>query len=235
MIHEGLKLKPRQRDGVEVYTYSKESGDFHAENIRHSDGEIVFDFVGPDVRIADISLGVPVEINIENAVAALAACHLTGDMDAEKAREAVASFMGPKRRFEFWLKESDPVRAIIDDYAHHPSEIKATIDAARQKYPDREVIAVFQPHTYSRLAAYIDGFAESLSRADKTFVTPIFGSIRENAGNVSSADLEQRIEGSEGIDMDTMDKLLQYHNAVVVFMGAGDVEKYEEKYKELLK
>lgn len=123
---------------------------------------------------------------------------------------------------------------MIDDYAHHPSEIKATIDAARQKYPDKQIIAVFQPHTYSRLAAYIDGFASSLSRADKVYVTPIFGSIRENKGNISSADLEAKIPGSEGIDMDTIDKLAQYHNAVLIFMGAGDIEKYEDKYKEIL-
>ena len=123
---------------------------------------------------------------------------------------------------------------MIDDYAHHPSEIKATIDAARQKYPDKQIIAVFQPHTYSRLAAYIDGFASSLSRADKVYVTPIFGSIRENKGNISSADLEAKIPGSEGIDMDSIDKLAQYHDAVLIFVGAGDVEKYEDKYKEIL-
>ena len=96
------------------------------------------------------------------------------------------------------------------------------------------MIAVFQPHTYSRLAAYIDGFAESLRKADKVFVTPIFGSIREQAGHVSSEDLEAKIPDSEGIDMDTMTKLLHYHDAVIVFMGAGDIEKYEDKYKELL-
>ena len=169
--------------------------------------------------------------SVLNSLAVLAVAYME-HMNMDEIQQELANFSGVKRRFS----ETDIAdTTIIDDYAHHPSEIKATIDAARQKYPDREVIAVFQPHTYSRLAAYIDGFAESLSRADKTFVTPIFGSIRENAGNVSSADLEQRIEGSEGIDMDTMDKLLQYHNAVVVFMGAGDVEKYEEKYKELLK
>ena len=123
---------------------------------------------------------------------------------------------------------------LIDDYAHHPSEIKATIDAARQKYPDKQVLAVFQPHTYSRLQAYLKEFGQSLSAADKTFVTPIFGSIRENAGHVSSQDLEDLIPQSEGIDMDSMDKLLAYHDAVVVFMGACDIEKYEDKYKSLL-
>ncbi len=117
VLHEGLKLVPRPVEGVSVYTYSRDKGDFHAENIRRGNGSIVFDFIGPDCVVRDINLGVPVEINIENAVAALAACHLTGEMDADKAREAVASFLGPKRRFEFWLKEDDPVRAIIDDYA----------------------------------------------------------------------------------------------------------------------
>lgn len=121
--------------------------------------------------------------SVLNSLAVLAVAYME-HMNMDEIQQELANFSGVKRRFS----ETDIAdTTIIDDYAHHPSEIKATIDAARQKYPDREVIAVFQPHTYSRLAAYINGFAESLSRADKTFVTPIFGSIRENAGNVSSA------------------------------------------------
>ena len=152
-------------------------------------------------------------------------------VDMDEIKKELANFTGVKRRFSETDVADDK---LIDDYAHHPNEIKATIDAARQKYPDKEIVAVFQPHTYSRLAAYLDGFAASLKKADKVFVTPIFASIREQSGAVSSSDLEARIPGSEGIDMDSMDKLKQYHDAVVIFMGAGDIEKYEDKFKELV-
>ncbi|MCT3208151.1 UDP-N-acetylmuramate--L-alanine ligase [Limosilactobacillus reuteri] len=217
---------------VPVYYYgTNPDDDFRAENIQRTPEGSTYDAYFRDQKLGTFTIHLYGEHSVLNSLAVLAVAYME-HMNMDEIQQELANFSGVKRRFS----ETDIAdTTIIDDYAHHPSEIKATIDAARQKYPDREVIAVFQPHTYSRLAAYIDGFAESLSRADKTFVTPIFGSIRENAGNVSSADLEQRIEGSEGIDMDTMDKLLQYHNAVVVFMGAGDVEKYEEKYKELLK
>ena len=149
----------------------------------------------------------------------------------DQIKKELANFHGVKRRFSETDVAGDK---LIDDYAHHPNEIKATIDAARQKFPDKEVVAVFQPHTYSRLAAYIDDFAKTLSRADKVYVTPIFASIREKSGSVSSEDLEAKIPNSEGIDMDSIDKLCQYHDAVVIFMGAGDIEKYEDKFKELL-
>lgn len=217
---------------VPVYYYgTNPDDDFRAESIQRTPEGSTYDAYFRDQKLGTFTIHLYGEHSVLNSLAVLAVAYME-HMNMDEIQQELANFSGVKRRFS----ETDIAdTTIIDDYAHHPSEIKATIDAARQKYPDREVIAVFQPHTYSRLAAYIDGFAESLSRADKTFVTPIFGSIRENAGNVSSADLEQRIEGSEGIDMDTMDKLLQYHNAVVVFMGAGDVEKYEEKYKELLK
>ena len=217
---------------VPVYYYgTNPDDDFRAESIQRTPEGSTYDAYFRDQKLGTFTIHLYGEHSVLNSLAVLAVAYME-HMNMDEIQQELANFSGVKRRFS----ETDIAdTTIIDDYAHHPSEIKATIDAARQKYPDREVIAVFQPHTYSRLAAYIDGFAESLSRADKTFVTPIFGSIRENAGNVSSADLEQRIEGSEGIDMDTMDKLLQYHNAVVVLMGAGDVEKYEEKYKELLK
>ena len=175
IVHEGLKMVPRPQQGVRVYSYGLHSGDFHAENIRHGNGEIHFDFVGPLVRINDINLGVPVEINIENGIAAMAACHLTGDMDAEKAREAMATFMGAQRRFEFRMKEpGEHGRAIIDDYAHHPDELKASITSVKALYPGRKLTVVFQPHLYSRTRDFADGFAEALSHADEVILTDIY-------------------------------------------------------------
>ena len=193
VLHEGLKLVPRPVEGVSVYTYSRDKGDFHAENIRRGNGSIVFDFIGPDCVVRDINLGVPVEINIENAVAALAACHLTGEMDADKAREAVASFLGPKRRFEFWLKEDDPVRAIIDDYAHHPDELKASILSVKALYPGKKLTVAFQPHLYSRTRDFAPEFAEALSLADEVILLDIYPAREQPLPGVTSKIIFDRI------------------------------------------
>lgn len=229
VIHEGLKLRPRPQKDVEVYTYSKESGDFHAENIRHADGEIIFDFVGPDVRIADISLGVPVEINIENAVAALAACHLTGEMDAGKAREALASFQGPKRRFEFWLKEASPVRAVIDDYAHHPDEIRASIKSVKALYPGRHLTVAFQPHLYSRTRDFAAEFAEALSLADKVILLDIYPAREAPIEGVTSKIIFDRItvDDKEMIVKQDLIKTIKNCNfEILLTVGAGDICNY---------
>lgn len=216
---------------VPVYYYgTNPNDDFRAENIRRTPEGSTYDAYFRDQKLGTFTIHLYGEHSVLNSLAVLAVAYME-KIDMAEIKAELANFSGVKRRFS---EEDIADTTIIDDYAHHPNEIKATIDAARQKYPDRQIIAVFQPHTYSRLAAYLDGFAESLSKADKTFVTPIFGSIRENAGNISSADLEKRVKNSEEIDLDTMNKLLAYHNAVVVFMGAGDIEKYEDQYKKIL-
>ena len=139
---------------------------------------------------------------------------------------------GVKRRFTE-KRVADMV--IIDDYAHHPSEITATLDAARQQYPDKKIIAVFQPHTFSRTVALMDEFAKSLDLADKVYLTDIFSSIREHDGKVSAKDLGEKItKGGEVLALDNMSPLLDYHDDVVVFMGAGDIQKYEYAYEKLL-
>lgn len=172
VVHTGLKLKPRPQQGVKVFSYSKDEGDFHAENVVYGQGEIRFDFIYPGGRIDGINLGVPVEINIENAVAALAACQLTGELDPDVAREAIGSFMGAKRRFEFYLKE--PRRAIIDDYAHHPDELRASIRSVKKLYPGKRLTVIFQPHLYSRTKDFYREFADALSEADEVMLLPIY-------------------------------------------------------------
>lgn len=172
VVHTGLKLKPRPQQGVKLFSYSKNEGDFHAENVVYGQGEIRFDFIYPGGRIDGINLGVPVEINIENAVAALAACQLTGELDPDVAREAIGSFMGAKRRFEFHLKE--PGRAIIDDYAHHPDELRASIRSVKKLYPGKRLTVIFQPHLYSRTKDFYREFADALSEADEVMLLPIY-------------------------------------------------------------
>ena len=174
IVHTGLDLKPRVADGVKIYTYSKHEGDFHAARIRKGNGEIVFDFVTPWETIEDIKLGVPVDINIENSIAAMAACRLVS-VPATAMREAIGSFMGAKRRFEFWLKEpGEHGKVVIDDYAHHPSELEASIKSVRDLYPGRKISVVFQPHLYTRTRDFAPEFAQALSLADEVFLLPIY-------------------------------------------------------------
>ncbi|MBQ6648761.1 MAG: UDP-N-acetylmuramate--L-alanine ligase [Muribaculaceae bacterium] len=174
IVHTGLDLKPRVADGVKIYTYSKHEGDFHAARIRKGNGEIVFDFVTPWETIEDIKLGVPVDINIENSIAAMAACRLAS-VPATAMREAIGSFMGAKRRFEFWLKEpGEHGKVVIDDYAHHPSELEASIKSVRDLYPGRKISVVFQPHLYTRTRDFAHEFAQALSLADEVFLLPIY-------------------------------------------------------------
>lgn len=185
IIHKGLKLKPRPQDGVKVFEYSRDSGDFHAENIRHIEGQIIFDFVYPGGKIKDIELGVPVEINIENAIAALAATSLLPEFDPKAARHAIATFMGPKRRFEFYLKEPG-LPVIIDDYAHHPDELKASIKSVKALYPNRKLTVAFQPHLYTRTRDFAPQFADALSIADQVILLDIYPAREEPIPGVTS-------------------------------------------------
>ncbi|MCI5981400.1 MAG: Mur ligase family protein [Sodaliphilus pleomorphus] len=187
LLHTGLKLKPRPRPGVKTYTYSIDEGDFHAARVRKGDGEIVFDFVAPDGSvIADVKLGVPVEINIDNAVAAMAVCWLI-KVPAQAIKEGIATFMGAKRRFEFWLKEpGSHGHVVIDDYAHHPNEIKASIKSVRDLYPGRKLTVIFQPHLYTRTRDFAPEFARALSLADECYMLPIYPAREEPIAGVSS-------------------------------------------------
>lgn len=174
LLHTGLKLKPRAPQGVTTLTYSRDEGDYHAQNIRKGNGEIVFDFVSPKGVITDVKLGVPVDINIENAVVAMAACQLVGVSD-DDLRNAIGSFMGAKRRFEFWLKEEgENGKVVIDDYAHHPDELRASIKSVKDLYPERRLKVIFQPHLYTRTRDFAPQFAEALSHADEVVLLDIY-------------------------------------------------------------
>lgn len=227
VVHEGLKLKPRPQEGVKVYSYSRDSGDFHAERIRRGNGEIRFDFVYPGGRIDDISLGVPVEVNIENAVASLGACWLTGDMETEAARTAVGSFLGAKRRFEFWLKEpGEHGRAIIDDYAHHPDELKASIRSVKALYPGRKLTVVFQPHLYTRTRDFYRGFAEALSLADEVILIPIYPARELPIPGVESEMILPLISGAkkEVVARENLIDTIKNRNfEILLTAGAGDI------------
>ncbi len=235
VVHEGLKLRPRPAEGVRLYSYSRDHGDFHAANIRRGDGEIRFDFVFPGGVVKEINLGVPVEVNIENAVAALAACLLTGEMDAGCAREAIGSFLGAKRRFEFWVKEPDTVAAdgsvrhghvMIDDYAHHPDELKASIGSVKSLYPGRELTVVFQPHLYTRTRDFAEGFAEALDMADEVILLDIYPARELPIEGVTSKVIFDRLKCEKKMLIgrgDLIETIKKRNFEILLTAGAGDI------------
>lgn len=186
LMHTGLKFKPAVTEGVSVMTYSRDAGDYHAANISRSEGAITFDLVGPagTVIVSDIALGVPVEVNIENAIAALGAIDIAGELDPDSARRAMASFMGAERRFEFRLNR--PGRVVIDDYAHHPRELRASIESVRALYPSRRLSVAFQPHLYTRTRDFAPDFARALSLADDVVILDIYPAREQPIEGVTS-------------------------------------------------
>ena len=166
--------------------------------------------------------------NVQNALAVITISYLE-KMDVNNIKEALETFSGVKRRFNETFVSK---QVLVDDYAHHPREISATIETARKKYPNKDVVAVFQPHTFSRTQAFLDEFADSLSKADHVFLCEIFGSIRENTGELTIQDLINRIDGSALIDENSIDVLEKFDNAVILFMGAGDIQKIQRAYEE---
>ena len=171
VIHEGLALKPALHDGVRQYTYGLDKGDFHAENIRTGNGRILFDLVSPFGNISNIELGVPVYVNIENGVAAIALAQIAG-VSAEDIREGMRTFSGVERRFDIRIK-SDKI-VLISDYAHHPKEIEACINSVRKVFAGRKISAIFQPHLYSRTRDFYKEFAAALSLLDQVVLTEIY-------------------------------------------------------------
>ena len=167
-----------------------------------------------------------------NATAVIGLLYTAG-FDLTLVREHLATFGGVKRRFTEKVVNGT---TIIDDFAHHPTEIIATLDAARQKYPSKEIVAIFQPHTFTRTIALLDEFAEALNQADAVYLAQIYGSAREvDHGDVKVEDLAEKIiKKAEIITVDNVSPLLEHPNAVYVFMGAGDIQTYEYSFERLL-
>lgn len=230
LMHTGLKLKARPPKDVAVYTYSRNDGDFHADNIRYGSGKIVFDFIYPGGRVSDIELGVPVDINIDNAIAALAAVWLTGDFCPQTARDAMASFKGPERRFEFHLKEEgENGRAIIDDYAHHPDELKQSIRSVKALYPGRRLTVAFQPHLYSRTRDFAPQFAEALSAADSVILIDIYPARELPIPGVSSKIIFDKLKCDDKTMISKEDFVNTVKNRnfeILLCAGAGDLNLY---------
>lgn len=236
VIHEGLKLKPRPASSVKTFTYSRNGGDFHAENIRKGNGTITFNFVYPGGIIKDVSLGVPVDINIDNAIASMAACHIAGATD-EEIRNGIESFQGAKRRFDFWLKEPG-LPVVIDDYAHHPDELKASINSVKSLYPGRKLHVIFQPHLYSRTRDFAPQFAEALSGADEVWLTEIYPARELPIPGVTSEIILNDIKCTNKSICEKkflIDRIKNHNFDILLTVGAGDVCDYLPEICETLK
>ncbi len=227
IVHEGLKLRPRPAESVKTYTYSRHHGDFHADNIRCGDGTIVFDFVHPSGVVKDVELGVPVDINIDNAIAAMAACWVTGEVSDDEMRRSMASFLGAERRFQFMLKEPGKEgRAIIDDYAHHPDELKMSIRSVRALYPGRKLTVAFQPHLYSRTRDFAPQFAEALDMADSVVLVDLYPAREEPIPGISSKTIYDLLKNKDKILISKEDfvKTMKNRNFdILLALGAGDL------------
>ena len=235
IIRKGIKLEPRLQEGVTLYTYSREEGDFHAENIRIGNGEIIFDYVSPFGNIKDIQLGVPVAINIENGIAAMALAQISGANNKE-IKSAMASFGGVDRRFDFKIKNDKVV--FLSDYAHHPEEIKQSILSMRALYEDKKITGIFQPHLYTRTRDFYQEFAESLSLLDEVILTEIYPARELPIEGVSSRLIYDHLR--PGIEKTLCQKeeiteiLKQKSIEVLITLGAGDIENYVQPICEIL-
>lgn len=236
VIHEGLKVTPRLQEGVRCYTYSRESGDFHARNIRIGGGEIIFDFVSPLGEIADIRLGVPVSINIDNGIAAMAVAQLAG-VSAEEIREAMASFGGVDRRFDFKIKTAR--MALLSDYAHHPSEIRQSALSIRELYQGKRITALFQPHLYTRTRDFYHEFAESLSLFDDLILVDIYPAREQPIPGVTSRLIADHLRPGMPCRLCHKEEIPAIVKSrtdieVLVSLGAGDIENYVPEIKQIL-
>ena len=236
IIHRGLEVEERLQPGVRRYDYSRDEGDFHAENIRIADGEITFDFISPIESVRNIELGQPVPINIENGIAAMAMAQLAG-CTAEELRVGMLSFSGVDRRFDFKIKT--PQLVFLSDYAHHPQEIWQSASSIRQLYQNRRITAIFQPHLYSRTRDFYPEFAKALSLLDEVILTDIYPAREEPIEGVTSQLIYDRL--APGIEKQLISKddvipLVKSRDFdVLIVLGAGDIDELVPQIANILK
>lgn len=237
VMKKGLQLQPRLPKGAKLYRYSAtEEADFFTRNIRIGNGDIVFDFVTPTGCIEDVKLGVPVKVNIENGVAAMALAQLNGVTD-EEIKRGMASFAGPVRRFDFHLKRNDIV--LLDDYAHHPAELKASIQSVKELYPDKKITGIFQPHLYTRTRDFAADFAASLSLLDELILLDIYPAREEPIPGVTSQLIFDQVtlKKKRMIKKEELLDLVKKEAAdfqVVLMLGAGNIDRLVEPVKQIL-
>lgn len=245
VVKQGIALTPRMKKGAKVYTYGvleqaekTDMPDFYADNIRVQNGKIYFDFHTPNGAIPDILLGVPMYVNIENAVAAMAVAWINGVTDNE-LRRGIASFKGVKRRFNIHLQT--PRFVYIDDYAHHPQEIATAIDAVRKVYADYTLVGVFQPHLFTRTRDFADEFAQTLSTLDEVVLLPIYPAREQPIEGVDSEMILNKITNPNK-QLVAKEQLVEWvakrikqstTPLALLTLGAGDIDRLVNDIKAL--
>ena len=235
IIHTGLEMKPNVQEGVKVYEYSIDKGDFHAENIKIDNGNITFDFISPIECVKNVELGNPVPINIVNGVAAMAMAQLNG-CSAEEIRYGMATYRGVDRRFDFAIKNDRHV--LISDYAHHPKEIFQSAKSIKQLYSNRKITAIFQPHLYTRTRDFYKDFADALSQLDEVILCDIYPAREQPIQGVTSKLIYDNL--AEGVEksMVKTDEVLNLVKSrdfdVLVILGAGDLDNQVPKIAKIL-
>ena len=236
IVKKGIELSPRVKEGVKVFTYGIGEGDFRAENIRIGNGEIIFDYISPLGNINDIQLGVPVYVNIENGVAAMALAQISGVTD-EEIKKAMPTFGGVDRRFDFKIKEENLV--FLSDYAHHPAEIKQSISSIKALYPEKKVTVAFQPHLYTRTRDFYKEFAASLSLADEVILLDIYPARELPIDGVTSQLIFDCLENKASAIMckkeDLTDIIAKREIEVLITLGAGDIDNMVPQIYNTLK
>ena len=220
------QLKPTTAKTIK-YGFN-EGNDYQIKNVQTTSEHSKFDVYKNSELLGTFTMAVFGLHDISNATSAIALADING-ISIEKIQESLSQYKPAERRFsEHKIGNS----VVVDDYAHHPSEIKATINSARRKYADKEVIAIFQPHTYTRTAKFLNEFAESLETADKVFLCPIFASVREKEKIVGIEDLQKVTKGAQIINSEEDFDKLNFDNSVFLFMGAGNINKLCQKFIE---
>lgn len=236
VIHKDLEMRQNVQQGVTVYEYSRHEGDFHADNVRIENGTIHFDFVSPVENVADIELGQPVPINIENSVAAMALAQLNG-CSADELRNGMRTYAGVDRRFDFKIKNDRHV--FLSDYAHHPKEILQSAKSLKEIYPNRKVTVIFQPHLYTRTRDFYQEFADALSHFDEVVLTEIYPAREEPIPGVSPAlifeNLKEGVERRMILKDEVIDFVKEHDFDVLVVLGAGNLDNYVPEIAEILK
>ncbi len=236
VLHTGLKMQPNPPAGVTTYSYSRNEGDFHAENLRIGGGRIVFDLVSPLGNISDIELGVPVGVNIENGIAAMALAQIAG-LTPDEIRKGMLTFSGVDRRFDFHVRSDQ--KTYLSDYAHHPEEIRASIESIREVFPDKRIVGIFQPHLYTRTRDFYREFADALSLLDEVILTEIYPAREQPIPGVTSQlildNLRPGIPHRLIQKKDVLDTVRHTDFDVLITLGAGDLDNYAEEIAQIVK
>lgn len=236
IIHKDLEMKQHVQEGVKVYNYSREEGDFHAENIQIKNGTITFDFISPVEIVKNVELGQPIPINIENGVAAMAMAQLNG-CTAEELREGMRTYGGVDRRFDFKIKNDRHV--FLSDYGHHPKEILQSAKSLKELYSDRKITAIFQPHLYTRTRDFYKDFADALSHFDEVILTEIYPAREQPIEGVTSKLIYDNLRPNIAKQMIKKDDVLDFVKShdfdVLVVLGAGNLDNYVPEIAEIIK